>query len=85
MRCSLLHSSSLPIDACQEHTSVSVYDPVFTEEDDALFKQLDIRMLTENKASAVSTGHGTDIHRRLLGGQVSVRGSDNIMGQCDKK
>ncbi|KAJ7219120.1 SRR1-domain-containing protein [Mycena pura] len=34
-----------------EHCNVSVYDPVFTEEDDVLFKHLDIRMLAENKAS----------------------------------
>jgi len=32
-----------------EHCNVSVYDPVFTEEDDVLFKHLDIRMLAENK------------------------------------
>ncbi|KAJ7738512.1 SRR1-domain-containing protein [Mycena maculata] len=31
-----------------EHVNVSVYDPVFSEEDDALFEQLRIRVLTEN-------------------------------------
>ncbi|KAJ6546516.1 SRR1-domain-containing protein [Mycena vulgaris] len=34
-----------------EHAKVSVYDPVFSEEDDALFEELQIRVLHENKAS----------------------------------
>ncbi|KAJ7779184.1 SRR1-domain-containing protein, partial [Mycena metata] len=37
-----------------EHSNVSIYDPVFSEEDDALFRQLGFCRLSENKASSHS-------------------------------
>lgn len=33
-----------------EHDNVSLYDPVFTAEDTALFEDLHMRVLTENRA-----------------------------------
>jgi hypothetical protein len=35
----------------QENGNVSIYDPVFSEEDNALFQELGFRVLSENKAS----------------------------------
>ncbi|KAJ7040970.1 SRR1-domain-containing protein [Mycena alexandri] len=34
-----------------EHSNVSIYDPVFSQEDDVLFKQLGLCKLSENKAN----------------------------------
>ncbi|KAJ7867953.1 SRR1-domain-containing protein [Mycena leptocephala] len=39
-----------------EHANVSIYDPVFSEEDDALFEQLGFYVLPESKASALGSG-----------------------------
>jgi SRR1 len=38
----------------QEHARVSVYDPVFTDEDVVLLTKLKLYLLTENKASGPS-------------------------------
>jgi len=33
-----------------DHTRISIYDPVFTADDTYLFRELHLRLLTENKA-----------------------------------
>ncbi|KAJ7109211.1 SRR1-domain-containing protein [Mycena epipterygia] len=39
-----------------EHANVSVYDPVFSDEDRALFQELEISVSAENKASVLGEG-----------------------------
>lgn len=66
----------------QEHANVSVYDPVFSEEDNRLFEQLQIRVLPENQASDHLLAPATRALIPGTGGQVSIESSNNIMGKA---
>ncbi|KAI0078192.1 hypothetical protein K474DRAFT_1660856 [Panus rudis PR-1116 ss-1] len=56
-RAQLVFLLELCDDISLDRTNVSAYDPVFTEEDEALLDQANIRRLTENRVAAYALPH----------------------------
>ncbi|KAJ7694199.1 SRR1-domain-containing protein [Mycena rosella] len=71
-----------------EHGDVSVYDPVFSEEDDALFEELQMGVLSENKEGRYSLDSPTilwmphcdlDLYENILGANWSPEQLANVI------